>query len=306
MPDLGPIQPQFPIYIPSKGRADHPYTIRSLSHYRVPFHVIVEAPEQAAYQRAVDAHGGYGTVLVLDPAYQRDYDACMDLAPGQSPGSGPARNFGWDHAAAAGADRYWCMDDNIQGWWFYNDNRKMHAGDALPIRLMEDFTLRYSNVAMSGPNYYMFISRKHQHPPFVPNTRIYSCNLIQTSLPFRWRGRYNEDTILSLDLLKAGYCTILFNAWLAWKMRSGNIGGGNQTEIYAAGTLDKSRMLVREHPDAARLTWKFGRWHHHADYKRFRNQRLLLRPDAQPVRYPPIVEKPRTLSPLRPWETAEG
>lgn len=301
-PQLGPIQPQFPIYIPTKGRSDYPITIRALSKYRVPFNLVVEAPEVEAYQRAVNAHGGYGTVLVLDPAYQRDYDACMDLQPDESRGSGPARNFAWEHALAAGHSHYWCMDDNIQSFWYYNNNRKIHAGDALPIRSMEDFTLRYTNVAMSGPTYYMFVARKQKFPPFVPNTRVYSCNLIRTDLPFRWRGRYNEDTILSLDLLKAGYATILYNAWLQWKMPTGDIPGGNQTEIYADGTLRKSQMLVREHPDVARLTWKFGRWHHHVDYRPFRNQRLIEAENPAPVRSPATKVRERKLAPLRPWE----
>jgi hypothetical protein len=301
MPDLGPIQPRHPIYIPSKGRADYPITIRALSRYRIPFNVIVEAPEQEAYEAVVKHHGGYGTVLVLDPAYQRDYDACMDLTPEQSRGSGPARNYGWEHAKAAGATRYWCMDDNIAGFWYYNHNRKMNAGDALPIRLMEDFTERYVNVAMSGPNYYMFIPRKRYFPPAFFNTRIYSCNLIQTDLPFRWRGRYNEDSILSLDLLKAGFCTVQFNAWLQWKTPTGVLPGGNQTEIYADGTLEKSRMLVREHPDVTRLMWRFGRHHHFIDYRPFKDQRLILRDDAEPLRYPGTTARTRaTLPPLRP------
>ena len=45
-----------------------------------------------------------------------------------------------------------------------------------------------------------------------PHSRIYSCNLIRTDIPYRWRGRYNEDTILSLDILRGGHCTLLFNA----------------------------------------------------------------------------------------------
>lgn len=277
--------PQFPIYIPSKGRAAHGITVRALSHYKVPFTIIVEHHERAAYADMVRYFGGYGRVLVLDPAYQRDYDACMDLTPGQPRGSGPARNFGWDHALADGHTYYWCVDDNINGWWYYNRNRKMHAGDGTPLRLMEDFVLRYTNVAMAGPTYYMFIPRKNSAPPFKANTRIYSCNLIRTDLPFRWRGRWNEDTILSLDLLKAGYCTILFNAYLQWKMRTGTTPGGN-AEIYAEGTVEKSKMLVREHPDVARLNYRFGRDHHLVDYRRFAKQRLILRDDAKPVAAP--------------------
>ena len=61
----------------------------------------------------------------------------------------------------------------------------------------------------------MFVPRKSADlPPFKANTRIYSCILIDNALPFRWRGRYNEDTDLSLRVLKAGLCTIQFNAFL--------------------------------------------------------------------------------------------
>ena len=155
---------------------------------------------------------------------------------------------------------------------------------------MEDFTLRFRNVAMSGPNYTMFAPDRVKKPPFVLNTRIYSCNLIRNDIPFRWRGRYNEDTILSLDALKAGWCTIQFNAFLQQKMPTQTIGGGNTADFYHAegklnkgerysdtGTLNKSRMLVEVHPDVSSLVWKFGRYHHHVDYRRFKNNHLILR-----------------------------
>jgi hypothetical protein len=131
-------------------------------------------------------------------------------------------------------------------------------------------------------------SRGKTSTPFQLNTRVYSCNLIRTDLPFRWRGRYNEDTILSLDLLKAGWCTILFNAFLQRKTPSQYIGGGNTEAFYAEeGTLLKSAMLVRAHPDVARLAWRFGRWHHYVDYGRFRSNRLQRRPDWQPPKVNP-------------------
>jgi len=32
---------------------------------------------------------------------------------------------------------------------------------------------------------------------------------------------------------------------------------------------------VAVHPDVSRLVWKFGRWHHHVDYSRFRKNKLI-------------------------------
>ena len=98
-------------------------------------------------------------------------------------------------------------------------------------------TLRYKNVAMAGPQYKFFAPDRQKLPPFVRNTRIYSCNLIRNDLPFRWRGRHNEDTIKSLDVLKAGWCTILFNAFLQDKAPTLTIKGGNNTEKSSRGKV---------------------------------------------------------------------
>ena len=184
------------------------------------------------------------------------------------------------------------IDDNIK--WFYrlNRNLKVPVGDGAIFRAMEEFAGRYTNVAMAGPNYFMFASRKTAMAPFTLNTRIYSCNLIRNDVPFRWRGRYNEDTILSLDMLKAGWCTILFNAFLQEKMETQKLPGGNTDEFYLAegtkrdgakysdtGTIAKSRMLCEVHPDVSKMAFKFKRWHHHVDYSPFKRVRLIRRPD---------------------------
>ena len=90
-------------------------------------------------------------------------------------------------------------------------------------------------------------------PPFVVNTRIYSCLLIENSAPYRWRGRYNEDTDLSLRVLKDGLCTIQFNAFLCGKVTTQRMKGGNTKEFYSdEGTLPKSQMIADLHPDVPR------------------------------------------------------
>jgi hypothetical protein len=146
---------------------------------------------------------------------------------------------------------------------------------------MEDFVLRYRNVAMAGPNYEHFVPRRSKCKPFALNTRIYSCNLIRNDVPFRWRGRYNEDTDLSLRMMKARWVTIQFNAFLQKKVRTQAMAGGNTAEFYAKeGTLAKSQMQVRMHPDVSKLVWRFNRWHHLVDYRPFQDNRLVRRPDA--------------------------
>jgi len=173
------------------------------------------------------------------------------------------------------------MDDNIRDFRRLTNSKLIAVRDGTIFRCMEDFALRYMNVAMAGPNYASFattsLTRTDRLPPIILNTRIYSCNLIRNALPFRWRGRYNEDTDLSLRMLKAGWCTVQFNAFLQRKCATQSVQGGNTAEFYALeGTAPKSKMQVAMHPDCSRLTWRFGRIHHVVDYHRFK-QKLVRR-----------------------------
>ena len=272
--------PRFPLYIPTKGRADSRLTSKALTAMGVPHFLVVEPQEVDAYHRA--ARGSLATVLALDMSYKARYELCDNLGLSKSTGPGPARNFIWDHSIANGYAWHWVMDDNITSFRRQHQSAKIKVSDGTIFRAMEDFVIRYANIAMAGPNYEMFAYTHDSSKmrPFITNTRIYSCNLIRNDLPFRWRGRYNEDTILSLDQIKAGWCTVQFNAFLQKKLRTQTIGGGNTAEFYAGeGTKAKSEMLVRVHPDVTRLVWKFNRHHHHVDYKRFK-QPLRRRPDA--------------------------
>jgi hypothetical protein len=255
-------------------------TSKALTAMGVRHFIVVEPHEVDIYRRA--CAGSLATVVELDLSYKERYELCDDLGLSKSTGPGPARNFIWDHSIANGHDWHWVMDDNIKHFYRAVRNTQIRMGDGLGFRAMEDFCLRYANVAMAGPNYEMFVKRRDKVPPFIKNTRIYSCNLIRNDLKYRWRGRYNEDTILSLDMLKGGWCTIQFNAFLQQKLNTQKLGGGNTAEFYAKeGTLPKSRMLVQEHPDVSRLAYRYDREHHHVDYGPFKHLRLILRDDVE-------------------------
>jgi hypothetical protein len=271
------IQPQFPLYIPSKGRAESRMTVKALNKMGVDYYVVIEEQEYKAYSSVIPKQN----ILVLDRAYQRNYDTCDSLGYEDIPvGAGAARNFIWDHSISNGHKWHWTMDDNIRCFEIYNRNKRVPVWSGAPFKAMEDFSLRYKNVAMTGPNYHMFIVDRKIYPPFVTNTRIYSCNLIRNDIPFRWRGRYNEDTILSIDILKAGWCTIQFNAFLQHKTSTQVMKGGNTDTLYKNGTAEKSRMLARVHPDVAKTKWRFNREHHYVNYHVFK-QKLIKKDDIK-------------------------
>lgn len=269
------MNPRYPVYIISKGRWDSRLTSKALESMRTPYSIVVEEQEYDRYAEVIDRR----KILILKTSYQDDYDTCDDLGVAHGKGSGPARNFVWDHSSSRGAERHWIMDDNIKGFFRFQSNLKVPVSDGTILRCMEDFVDRYHRVSMAGPNYFMFVSRKEKRiPPFVLNTKLYSCNLILNSAPFRWRGRYNEDVDLTLRMLKSGWCTIQFNAFLQYKMPTQTIRGGNTDTVYSVGTLPKSQMIARLHPDVAKVVRRFGRWHHYVDYGPFK--RNLLRKKA--------------------------
>ena len=269
---------KFPIYIPSKSRADSRLTVKALESMGVPYHIIVEKEQYEDYAKVIDRKN----ILILDKKYQDEYNTCDDLGNTKSKGPGAARNFAWDHSIKNGYKWHWVMDDNIKAFKRYNNNKRIACSDATPFRVMEDFVLRYKNISMAGPQYTMFVTNRtaNKYPPFTVNTRIYSCNLIRNDVPFRWRGRYNEDTDLSLNMLKAGWCTIQFNAFLQEKINTQIVKGGNTEAFYSGeGTLPKSKMQVALHPDVSKLKWRFGRWHHIVDYNKFKRDNRLIKKD---------------------------
>lgn len=259
------MQPLSPVYVISKGRWDNPLTVRALEFMGVEFFLVVEPQEADNYRAAVKDH------------------RCVVTLPFSNLGQGsiPARNWVWDNAVELGARRHWIIDDNIRWFRRLHENRKISSATGTIFRAAEDFVERYENIGIAGFQYSFLCPRKTRWPPFVKNTRVYSCILIKNDLPLRWRGRYNEDTDLSLRVLKMGMCTILFNAFLADKQATMTMKGGNTDELYKGdGRLQMALSLQEQHPDVTNVVRKWGRWQHSVNYGPFKNNKLVLRQDA--------------------------
>lgn len=261
------MNPTYPVYVISKGRASERRTSRYLEKANVPYRIVIEPQEHDEYAAVINPQ----RIVVL---------------PFSNLGQGsiPARNWVWDHAASEGHKRHWIIDDNIDSFSYFHSNRRHYFRSGVGFAMMEQFADRYENLALCGPQYDFFMPKRVAHRiPVVFNTRVYSCILIDNDLPFRWRGRYNEDTDLSLRVLKSGRCTALFNAFLQKKTATMKLAGGNTDELYKQtpdfdGRLEMARSLQRQHPDVVKITRKWGRWQHQVDYRPFKRNKLRLRP----------------------------
>ncbi len=264
MPTSKEYMPRYPIYVLSKGRWENRLTISKLEEMGVPFLVAVEPQEIDKYAQYVDRS------KLLELPFSN-----------HGKGSGPARNFCWEHSIENGYERHWVLDDNIHNFYRYHNNRRLRVKSAALFRSIEDFVDRYTNVALAGPQYKSFCTDNMAVSPVKLNTRLMSCILINNALPHRWRAKYNEDVDLSLRVLKDGWCTMMFYHFLQHKAETQTIKGGNTTEIYGKGTYDKSKMLVQLHPDVVRMAERYDRDHHHVDIRPFQHIMPILRDDIE-------------------------
>jgi len=258
------IDPKYPIYIISKGRWEDRLTSKYLEWAKIPYKIVIEKDEYEQYSAVIDPE----KILIMPAEWKAE-----QIAKGNGGGI-PVRNFVLHHSKNNGDKRHWILDDNIVSYKRYNNNDRTIMNTGLVFRLLEDFTDRFDNVMLSGHNYSMFgVSTNTRMNPITMNTRIYSSILINNDIPFEWRGVYNEDTDLSLRVLKAGYPTLLFNCFLADKLRTMTTKGGNSDTIYAVENYSylKSNSLLEQHPEVCHLTEKFGRVHHQVNYNSFKD-----------------------------------
>lgn len=255
--------PRYPIYIPSKGRHDVCLTAQFLLKDRVPFRLVVEPQDYDNYASI------YGERRLL-------------TLPVNDPGTVVyARNWIKDHSTAEGHARHWQLDDNMYRMYRWHKGQRIQCASGPAFRVVEDFSDRYENVAISGMNYEMFGTGKQ--PPFHLNCRVYSCALVNNEIPHRYRGPQNEDTDICLQVLADGWCTVLVNAFLIMKRRTMRMKGGNSDLHYfredGNGRLAMANALTRRWPGVVETKRRFHRPQHVVKdaWKRFDNQ-LKLKP----------------------------
>lgn len=265
---------KYPVCIPSKGRADCQKTGKALDRLGVSYKFFVEETEYEDYCH----HVGESRVVKM-PFH--------DLGQG----SIPARNFIWEWAKEREFARHWTVDDNIVSFYRCNNNRRLRVLGGGFFKAMEQFADRYDNLKMIGPHDIAFVGdRDPRLTPILWNTRVYSCILLDTKSDLRWRGKYNEDTDLSLRFLKDGAATGVFRSLCMDKPATlGSKGvamkGGNTDNVYAYDDRRRqfAESLYQQHPDVVQITWKFNRWHHEVDYSPFKRNKPVLKAGVIPT-----------------------
>lgn len=255
------MNPEYPIYIPTKNRFHSRITVRTLQDMNVPFHVVIEPQEFELWQGILKDH----QIIVLPWT-----------KPESSSELYKARCFIKEHSKQLGAKWHWQLDDNISRFDRLNRNKRHKVASGTIFKCAEDFVNRYENIAIAGFEYIQFSGGEgRKKPPFRLNARIYSCSLVNNAIPHEWEEVYNDDTDICLRVLKDGWCTLLFHCFLQAKMRTMTVKGGNTDIYHGDGRKKMAEAIAKKHPDVAKVVWKFGRWHHEVDYRRFKKNKLI-------------------------------
>jgi len=268
---------KYPIYVITKGRPNKTYTIDTLEQMGLDYYLCVEPNEYEQY--IANPKVVQSKVLILPENFSE-----------RGQGAVPVRNFVWEHAVQSGHSKHWQLDDNIHGMFRWNNNLQKKITDGVVFRVMEDFSDRYKNLGLVSPQIQSFAPHiKTNYPAVLLNTRAYCCilinhELLDQRLEERWRGKYNDDTDLSLRVLSTGdICTANFLAFLSGKLTSGRTKGG-MAKMYKNHSHDgywkKFEALRKVWGELITFTNKKhvdGRPHHHIEYTKHFTQKLVLK-----------------------------
>lgn len=237
--------PRYPVYIPSKGRYDNCLTADLFVKHKVPFYLVVEPQEYEDYVKK------YGDKSVLKLPFSNRGSVI------------PTRNWIKEHSTKNGYKRHWQWDDNIKDTYRFYRGKRIKCPAGVSMAVAEDFSDRYENIAITGLEYTMFGFYQAKTSPFQLNIRVYSCSLINNEIPHKWRGSYNEDTDLCLQVLSDGWCTVLINAFMCDKQATMTMGGGNTAVLYQGdGRAKMARSLERLWPGVVETKRRFQRPQH--------------------------------------------
>ena len=226
----------YPVFILSRGRADIAKTPALLDEARIPYTLVVEPHEEAAYADAFP----HAERLVL-----RDSDR----------GIAYARQYLLDFARRETFACYWQLDDNLHGFFRCGDGKSQKVTARAALSALEGLADGYEHLALVAADYQQFAFRAKTL--FSVNARAYACVLTRTDtgIDYRPPAEMKEDVDFTLQHLAAGWNTLLVHEWAMDKTPMGKNKKGGLVEKYRAGL----------HEDAAR--WIVAQWAAYAELK---------------------------------------
>ena len=219
------------IYVPSRGRASlKGFTVDALEESGLSYYIIVEPQEYDSYAEYHDPK----KILCMEENDQ---------------GVAYVRNFCKEHSIKSGQTHHWQIDDNIKNFAKRIGTKNVPFSARDCIVPVEKVVSEYQNIGLVGLSHSLFAFSKRN---FIDiNKQIYSCFLVDNSVKCGFRPKTIDDTDYSLQVLTAGFCTVMFNRLLINKAATMTVKGGNtDTEYAGQGRMNRSLQLQKDWPQA--------------------------------------------------------
>lgn len=263
-------QPKYPIYIISLNRyqKERCFTIKHLEKMNVKYRLCIMTRELENYRQSLINNNFINCLEIIT------IDDNMGL------GGTPQRMKCWQHSKELGFNKFWLLDDNIDGYFYYNRLKKVKVDSGIVFTSLENFIDNIKEpVGIAGHNYNMDNPATTMRNPFQVNSKVYSSMLINTELldkfNIKFTLKYNEDVDLCMECLKNGLKTIAINIFVSNKKATLSVKGGNTDTIYDNGNKfqDKVDCLLNKWGDEfveVINKHKDKRPHHKVYYDRFK------------------------------------
>ena len=168
------------------------------------------------------------------------------------------RNFIIEYWLERGEEFIWMLDDNISDYQRLNNGKKFKIESKEIFTSIEHYISHFDNIGLCSHNITSFVRGGSVRPCMLINEKHFSSLLINITTGIRFRFKYNEDHILSIDNICSGYQTICFNHILYNKPTSGKQKGGNSVIYNSQGNQDGYNKKCFQTVDFIRLEMENG------------------------------------------------
>ena len=219
---------KYPIYIPSKGRANECYTANLLLKYKIDIIIVVEPNDYFNYLQ------NYNKKILLK----------LDA---NNKGLSYVRNFIKLHSIKNKDNYHWQFDDDIKQFQIRKKGKNINVNPLKILLKIEKYLSQYKNIAIAGLRDCVFAWTQKQE--ISVNKLIASGFIINNNVKNTWSDNMIEDVDYCLQVLLKGYCTIIFNRFLYMKKPNNQADGGQSFIKYEQ--LNKN--LVNKYPNILKL-----------------------------------------------------
>lgn len=253
-----------PIYIPTRHRAGKTKTTQLLDNCGLPYQLVIEPHDYDSYA----AHHTADQLLTL---------------PADNFGLANVRNWILDQARGSGWLYCWEIDDDISGFVYRINGERIHTTPRPLMSIVEEYTFAHDNVAGSCIPNQAYLFGYDQKPSLVYNGMIYQVQLLRTDTEVLWRFGLPDDPDRSLQILTAGWTTIVPRRFGQMSPPPMSQAGGMTTTDYAKdGRMTQFERLVDHWPGAYSISYMLNGTPKLTARKPFDQFHTLPNPTRQP------------------------